>query len=250
MSIGEAFSLLDAYLQDQGNMVQMLKELRDPAVQRLSDMQFFGPSGSTAVRTAVAHIETDWFGWDPQTGVQDAFDPANPAATGWWYGWYGNADKITRETFRRALEVALGVPHDSTDITPTRQWRVMFNWTCGAPLFQGWVVWQCNDADTQNGFVLCSFTTPGNGYQLFATPFHPGTGPEGYGGPAAPGNSGMWVVGDQCTEIVYRDADVGIRMTDYLRDWTNAFLYTHELPDPAQAGIAVVAPTLQDGGVS
>ena len=259
MSIGPVFSLLNDYLEEGAYMVDMLRELRDPTVRRLSDMEFFKgrelpprPDGTTAVE----HIETDWFGWEPTTGVQDAFSRKNPVKTGWWTAWYGNADQITRETLMRALEVALGVPHNSEEVTPSRQWQLMVNWTCGAPTFQGWVMWQSVKRDPTKGFVVCTFSTPGNGNSLYATPHHPGTpSGKGYQDPAVTvGNRGMWVIGDQCTEMRLRGSDDWLPVTGELPDWTNAFVYTHEQPDPNQPGsfipgLAVVSPAEEDGGV-
>ena len=33
-------------------------------------------------------------------------------ATGYWRNWYGDAEGIVRETYTRAIEVSLGIPHD------------------------------------------------------------------------------------------------------------------------------------------
>jgi hypothetical protein len=268
MEIGQVFSLLNDYLEDKPNMVAMLKDLRDPTVKRLPDMDFFKngnwPSTSPAAAVA-AHIETDWFGWDPITGVQDAFDPNHPAPTGWWTRWYGDADKITRETLKRALEVALGVP-DGGPIpsTPPRSWRVMVNWTCGAPMFQGWVAWEWDENDAQEGYVLVTFTTPGNGQLLYATPHRPGW-PQAPGSPAGPpdyedaatsvGNYGLWVIGDHCTDVLRPPTPVWNQLgSGVLPAWPNAFVYTHgpvNVPHPEWyiGDVAVVAPAEEDGGV-
>jgi hypothetical protein len=253
MSIGAVFALLSNHLDDGKHMVEMLDELRDPAVKRLSDMHFFNrpdlPPWADGV-TIASHIETDWFGWDPETGVQDGFDPDHPVPTGWWTAWHGNADKITRETLTRVLEVALGVPHDSNVITPTRRWRITFDWTCGTLTFEGRVVWQCATDDETKGCVLCTFTTPRHGDSSLATPYHPETRPAGNGSRDSVGHvetRGSRVIGDRCTEILLPNSEEWIPVTGELADCTNAFVYTHELPDDEHPGyfvpgVAVVSP--------
>jgi hypothetical protein len=250
MSIGPIFSALNEYLEDKSYMVDMLKELRDPAVRRLSDMAFFKGRefpGRMDGLTTVEHIETHWFGWDHETGVQDAFDPDNPMKTGWWSAWHGNAYEITRETLRRALEVALGVSHDAKDVTPTRQWQLMINWTCGAPTFQGWVMWQSVQHDEATGCVVCTFSTPGNGNSLYATPYHAGASPSGKGSPLIVGDRGMWVIGDRITDIRMADGKWNNEVTGELPDWTGAFIHTHGAGN--DSGVAVVSPPEVDGGV-
>jgi hypothetical protein len=251
MEIGTVFSLLNDYVEDKSRMEQMLADLRNPLVTHLLDMQFFKGIGSTPpawATAAASHIESDWFGWNAGTAAQNAFNPANPVQTGWWTRWYGNADTITRETLRRALEVALGVSHDSDAITPTRCWRIMFNWSCGAPMFQGWVAWQWDEDDPQEGFVLCTFTTPGNGHPLYATP-HRRTGlgyaPD-YEDPVVnpPDNYGMWIIGDQFTDVLLPPSPIWHPLgKGVLPSWPNAFVYTHG------GTPLVVAPAEEDGGV-
>jgi hypothetical protein len=268
MEIGQVFSFLNDYLEDPARMKQMLIDLRDDTVTRVSMMDFFknGNWPANAPGAAVAsHIETDWFGWDPITGVQDPFVPNHPVPTGWWTRWYGTADTITRETLKRALEVALGVPHDgATEFTPQRSWRVMVNWTCGAPMYQGWVAWQWDEDDPQEGFVLVTFTTPGNGSALNATPHRPGwpkapsspPGPPDYEDAATTvGNYGMWVIGDHCTDVLRPPATTWYPLgTGVLPNWPNAFVYTHPPvnvthPEWYVGDVAVVATAEVDGGV-
>jgi hypothetical protein len=259
MEIGTIFSLLNDYLEDRSHMVQMLTELRDPNVTQLSQMEFFTqspnpPTPATTWPAVVSHIETDWFGWDPLTHQQPPFNPVNPAQTGWWTRWYGNADQITRETLRRALEVALGVAHDAAGVTPSRQWRVMFTWSCGAPMFQGWVAWQWVEHHPQQGFVLGTFTTPGNGHPLYATPHRPpGAGPApDYEDPVVrnpadvndPAYYGMWIIGDQSTDVLLPPVPSWQPLgTGVLPNWPNAFVHTYGNP------ALVVSPAEEDGGV-
>ena len=253
MEIGPVFSLLNDYVEEKQHMVNLLTELRDPTITSLNQTEVFSSSSAKALpNNAITHIEQDWFGYRPGTTKQDPFDPNNPGTTGWWTRWNGDAAGITRETLVRALEVALGVPHvgageNTAPPEPTRCWRLQFIWACGAPFFQGWVSWQWDEDDPMEGFVSVTFTTPGNGHLLYATPHRPANAPApslGYEDPAVTvGNYGMWLIGENETEARPRGerefTDLGV---DVLPDWPEAFVHTH-------GGVTVVSPAEIDGGV-
>jgi hypothetical protein len=97
------------------------------------------------------HMNTDWFGRQRTPGGgwahQDPFDPSAPNRTGYWRQWHGDAQRIVAETFKRAIEVSLGLDDvpDGTDVstlTPTRCWPIEIFWRCPAPWFEGWVTWR------------------------------------------------------------------------------------------------------------
>jgi hypothetical protein len=258
MEIGPMFSLLDDYVEDQVHMVRLLAELRDPSVELLSQTEMFSAvSVKTLPNDPVAHIESDWFGYppvpagQPPSTSQPAFNASNPQPTGWWTRWYGDAAGITRETLVRALEVALGVPHNPDDLSPqaTRCWRLQFIWTCGAPFFQGWVSWMSEEDEPQEGYVTVTFTTPGNGHPLYATPRRPAgafgpPSPPDYEDPAwTVGPYGMWIIGENRTEVLrahhkhFKSLGDGV-----LPNWPNAFVRTY-------GGVTVIAPAEVDGGM-
>jgi len=256
MEIGMVFSLLDDYVEEQARMLQLLIDLRTPGIDLLSQTQAFGaPSVQALPNDPVSHIESDWFGYppvppgQPPSTSQPPFDPTNPQQTGWWTRWNGDAAGITRETLVRALEVALGVPHHPDDLSPVpnRCFRLQFIWTCGAPFFQGWVSWIWDEDDPMQGVVTVTFTTPGNGHPLYATPRRPANAalpPNDYEDPAwTVGNYGMWIIGENQTEVLrphhkhFKGLGVGV-----LPDWPNAFVHTF-------GGVMVIAPAEIDGGV-
>lgn len=82
----------------------------------------------------VAHFNDHWLGI-PDTGSPN---------TGHWQFYKGPVEDIMRETLIRAMEVALGVPHDPFDKkpVPTRHWPIDFWWKCPQPWFEGWVSWR------------------------------------------------------------------------------------------------------------
>jgi hypothetical protein len=88
----------------------------------------------------------------PPPGVGGGGPWPTKTTTGWWGRWNGNAFDIFRTTLVRAVEVSLGltvgdpVPRDAEGRpTPLRHWPIDFLWICGAPKFEGWVSWRCDD---------------------------------------------------------------------------------------------------------
>jgi len=179
VSVGAELSKLTSYCRDPKNLVKTLNDLRN---DKLSLPQCL--TNAKARDAVVKHFAVHWLGYDPTTmKPQPAFDPANPNTTGWWSEWYGDAEGVLRETMIRAVEVALGLDPGMGPAAATRCWPMMFTWTCGSPMLQGWVSW-CNfDATNNNGdesgtggVVNVIFSTPGNGQPLWATPQSPGAG--------------------------------------------------------------------------
>ena len=62
------------------------------------------------------HQNRHWYGktylgpglWGPQ----QPFNAVTHPRTGFWHNWYGDAEGIVRETYIRAIEVSLGIPHE------------------------------------------------------------------------------------------------------------------------------------------
>ena len=230
LEIGRVFSWMTDYLENFGNKKQLLTELRgNSGVAGIAALH--SPNNPTVPDTSnppnmidpIQHINRDWFGVGGSSwGGQN---------TGWWTNWHGDAEGITRETIRCAVEIALGVPHHNKTAKAKRNWQMQFLWTCGAPFFQGWVNWQeWNEGDESppttdpesvtNGIVTVTFTTPGNGHPLYAEPTRPRGAPTApdirpgdadYQDPAwhdpayLQAEYGLWLIGQAKTEIVFPD---------------------------------------------
>jgi hypothetical protein len=258
MEIGPVFSIFADYLEDEANVKKLLAQMRQIPVLPLTQMEVFTGAGVAAVPggNAVQHIERDWFGFVPTTQAQPPFNPLQPNQTGWWSNWYGDAEAITRETMRCAVEVALGIPfqkqpngkiqHDPL-AEPTRCWWMQVTWTCGAPYFQGWVAWQQWSDTHRGGDVIVNFTTPGNGHPLYLTPHRPPNAPpppNDYEDPAQTVDEyGLWIIGENRTDVITQKRTAFSPLgSGILPDWPNAFIHTH-------GDVCVVAPAEIDGGV-
>src|SRR5262249_12672096 len=137
VAVGAELSKLTRYCKVQKNLARTLTDLRNQALSLPDCLQNAG-----AQPAVVKHFAVHWLGYDPATmAPQAAFDPANPDPTGWWTAWYGDAERVLRKTMTQAIEVALGLDAGDPPDTATRCWRMMFTWTCGAPMLQGWVHW-------------------------------------------------------------------------------------------------------------
>jgi hypothetical protein len=108
------------------------------------------------------HMDEHWFGktranpsapWQPQAPL----DPTNPKRTGFWNNWYGDADGIVAKAFIRAVEVSLGIEHESMD-APSRFWPIEIFWRCPAPWLEAWVTWR--EAADGAGHVTVHLHTP------------------------------------------------------------------------------------------
>jgi hypothetical protein len=159
---GPLLSVLDAFCNkgSDARLVTALVNLRNGA--RLTDIGAFDspnlyhptfpfPFGSKA--DLVGHFEKHWLG-------KGSLNSATAGKqTGHWQFYKGPVETIMRETLIRALELALGVPHDPLDKTPTptRHWTIDFWWKCPQPWFEGWVTWR---NATTGGKVTVIFATP------------------------------------------------------------------------------------------
>jgi hypothetical protein len=126
------------------------------------------------------HMNEEWFGKRPNragTGwdAQAPFDPANPTTTGYWYQWYGDAERIVGTTFIRAVEVSLGIDRTSAEtdfeaLQPKHLWPIEIFWRCPAPWMEGWVTWRREL--NGSGHVTVHLHTPSHhGSALLLSPF-------------------------------------------------------------------------------
>src|SRR5262249_18975020 len=150
----------------------------------------------------------------------------------------------------RAIEVALGIPHDGDPQKNTRAWRITFTWTCGAPMLQGWVYWwdfdaNANGGQRHDGIVNVTISTPGNGHPLYSTPYRSDAAhPADYDdNPAiAQGEYGLWVIGEDQMDVRLPGSN-GFTGTGrgVIPDWPN-FFHT-------SGNVVTVSPAEVDGGV-
>jgi hypothetical protein len=156
---GPYFAVTESLLDDIPRRIEALARSRggDP----IDDMPGLDSASlvvapSTAAAALLAgqfHQNHDWYGMNlnPVTGKWDPQPPFSQGnrTTGYWHNWYGNPDLIMRETFIRAIEVSLGVPHDPKNLDTTsiavakkHEWPIEVFWRCPAPWFETWVTWR------------------------------------------------------------------------------------------------------------
>ena len=121
---GPYFSVTESLLDDIDLRIHVLIGIRS-----LLDSDDIPTLESNSLDTSVGTVQTysqrlqhqnkEWYGRTPGPGntwqAQPGFVPASPTRTGFWHNWYGDAEGIVRETYARAIEVSLGIPHDRTD---------------------------------------------------------------------------------------------------------------------------------------
>jgi len=226
---GPYFSVTETVLEDFDQRIDVLVDLR---LQR--DADAMPTLESDSLDTSRGNIQTEdqrryhqnrhWYGktqlasgyWGPQA----PFDPVTNPRTGFWHNWYGDAEGIVRETYTRAIEVSLGIPHDTTVTDKSaivelarrpehgRFWPIEIFTRCPAPWFEGWVTWQSEGPS--NGHVTVHIHTPSHDRSnLLTSPVRPGyTTPEYQDEinfpPPLPsdGKRGMWVVAHLYQELV------------------------------------------------
>jgi len=239
---GPVLSVLEDLLhQPAATLAQMLARLRDPTIPLAQvgglDSTTLNVPPYPTTKSRIDHIEHDWFGFTPGTQVQPAFDLATHRTTGVWESYYGDVAGIVRQTFIRAIEVALGLDHD--DEPPgTRHWPIELFWKCPNPWFEGWVTWR-RDPVTGHGQVTVILATPGNGAVVLDDP-RDGRSPQV--DPASPtGDHGMWIITHEGHErhVLPTTAPTSPGQVPFP---TGGTLYV------GRPGLTTVAPSFPDGG--
>jgi len=264
---GPFFSVLEDYLNglSRADLARGLERLRAG-----DEWDVFEVFGSRSLRNPnqpnatawVQHLNEHWFGrqLDPTTGkwTQPAFDAIANPQTGYWQGYYGDVESITRTTLIRALEVALGVGHaKSGGVNPTRRWSVEFLWKCSQSWFEGWITWRRHGPENDHGHVTVLFATPPvvgsvvldspvNGRQEKEFRVEPSSSQQGppWSNVTAESDHGMWVVTHTKNKAYVAGAPT-----------TSAGTTSGNWPSPVPGRvhgsepIVTVAPSLGDGGV-
>jgi hypothetical protein len=221
---GPFFSVTESVLEDLPMRIDVLIRLRqgeDPdTMPSVESTSLDPPQGIDTRQDRLDHQNIHWYGRrevPPNSGhwvEQAPFDPLTNPTTGYWHNWYGNAEGIIRETYTRAIEVSLGIPHDPTMTdyasiyqNMTRSWSIeVFN-RCPAPWFEGWVTWRGRPSD--DGHVTVHLLTPSHiDSNLLHSPFRAGSTTPEYqdelsGMPLrSDGERGMWVISHEVHEVV------------------------------------------------
>jgi hypothetical protein len=166
-----------------------------------------GPWNTTQKRAD--HLDHDWFGmvkdatgeWQKQP--DSAWNPVTNPRTGFWINYWGDVESLTRQTFLRAAEVALGLRHDETlDAAqlehlawPHHFWPVSVYVKCPQPWFEGWVTWRSWGRGAHDGEVVVHLHTPGHdGSQLLTNPGAGLNAPPVVNPTHAGGDNGMWLI--------------------------------------------------------
>jgi hypothetical protein len=264
LEVGRVMSWVTDYVENPGHLRTLFDQLRGhPRHFELTEIDALNstnplnqtvpdPVNPGANIRPDEHLARDWLGWTewhhPPRPGQPQFLAGNPKPTGWWIRWYGDADDIIRKTLLCATEIALDVPRGGTTPSSGRHWHMQFLWVCGSPFFQGWVNWQeWDENDPQGGNVTVTFTTPGNGHPLYATPRRPAGAPapdDGYEDPAQTVDEyGLWVIGQDKVDVLRPNkTPFHISGAGFLPAYPNAFIHTKGDP-------IVVSPAEIDGGV-
>ena len=165
--------------------------------------------------------------------------------TGWWTGYFGDVEGILRETFSRAIEIALGIDHDRDLAQPSRAprlWPITIVMKCPTPWFEGWVTWRKLGT---NGHVYVHLLIP-NHYRanVLTSPLQGRNLPDFEIDPQkAVGDNGMWVISEQQKTFCPPPAS---------SSGTKTSEFPHPGLGPTWVGsgkVCVVNPAEADGGV-
>jgi hypothetical protein len=274
---GPYFSVTESMLDPIDMRIQVLIGIRqhtDPdAMPTLESDSLNTNVGSVKTHDQrIEHENHEWYGKhkgpDGRWYAQPPFDANHPVRTGYWHNWYGDAEGIIRETYARAIEVSLGIPHDPTmldhvwiDTNKKRTWPIEIFTRCPAPWFEGWVTWRGNSPT--NGHVTIHVHTPSHDNSLLLTsPLRPGYSTPEYldeidpvplpadRDPKPPlpysGEHGMWVVAHENQELVPTTPAPGpITVTTdgkWTVPWFGGMVHSN-------GKIVVVRPSEPNGGV-
>jgi hypothetical protein len=278
---GPYFSVTESVFDDLDGRIHALIGLRNHV--NPDDMPTLE---SSSLNTAVGNVRThdqrlkhqnhEWYGKQPlpnnRWADQPKFDEQYPKPTGFWHNWYGDAEGIVRETFVRAIEVSLGIPHDPKMIDPVwidqnkkRTWPIEIFTRCPAPWFEGWVTWR--GKSPAHGHVTVHLHTPSHENSLLLKspvrepgyhtpeyrdeedPVPPPSPPEDPKPPLPSGGEhGMWVISHKFQDLV-KMPFIGPLTTQtsptgapWAVPWFGGMVWSHDK-------IVVVRPSEPNGGV-
>lgn len=276
MHKGHTWQTIDRYLSTHDldkrarRKAALLEALRDTTnYPRFSDVfnvvnpATYQPPGSppNPVTSLLAHMNIDWFGL-PSNGAggwlpQPPFDAAH-RTTGFWSNWYGDAERIVRDTTARAIEVSFGIKHGArvpgsndrgvTDKALPRNWPIEFWWVCGERWFHASLQWRHTYDDERNGLVSVTWLTPGNGDPIFHDLDHPPLKNDGtfkLEPTECDKRFGSWIIGQPHNDLIPSKTWDGT----LIGEWPSPVAVTHSHPEGTR-GITVVQPSFPDGGVS
>jgi hypothetical protein len=152
---GPVCEAFERYLDHPGHRTDFLALLRDTTRPIWECAAFEGVM--IGRETAADHLRIHWFG-DPEY-IDGEWTIKRKVAPNWWMrNWHGEPEQITRETLRRAVEVAGGVSREETESRHftgkmPRHWPIEVFITCGAEQFQGFVTWRNNVIGGEGGHV-------------------------------------------------------------------------------------------------
>jgi hypothetical protein len=276
---GPYFSVTEAVLEDIPRRIDTLVKMRqpEPDLEQMptldaASLDRIGEADHT-LETRTWHQSRHWYGKnrraDGRWVDQEPFDASTNRTTGYWRNWYGDAEGIVRETYTRAIEVSLGIPHDPTMTDPeqiartmTRAWMIEIFNRCPAPWFEGWVTWRAHPSTgglspgqiDPNGHVTVHLHTPSHDQSAIQTspirvpePGHPEYQDEMHGGTlTSEASRGMWVIAHEVQELVLpTDDEHGPPVATapaVPAPWFGGTVHSH-------ATIRVVQPSEPDGGV-
>jgi len=279
---GPYFSVTESVLDDIERRCWILAWLRShpddgfDSMPTLDSTTLQQPPGGTPINL-YAHQNLHWYGQTQQSGnqfVQPPYNALTNPTTGFWHNWYGEPVKIVRETFIRAIEVSLGLPHETVEDDPgnadlidpnviqsraVREWPIEVFWRCPAPWMEGWVTWRVSpyvegDAQRHAGHVTVHFHTPSHyGSALLKSPLRAGVRPPEYAQEkpyltSVDRDRGMWVVAQTQQDLMdHVGLPVGSH-TSVEGDWELELLGVGATYK-STGDVVVVQPSEPDGGV-
>jgi type VI protein secretion system component VasK len=105
-----------------------------PTAQQVTDARMKANARADQVK---ADIRRNWLG-NANTGMYDNDD----GYSGKWQFYKGKPERILRDTFRRAIECALGLaPNAASQAKATRRLRFVCMWKCAQAWLEGWMQW-------------------------------------------------------------------------------------------------------------
>jgi hypothetical protein len=276
------FQVVESYVNvDRPRLLQLLWDLLDGG-----DIASLDPVDSTTLDVAPyytpalrrVHAKRDWWGYPevPPPGSKNYQPPQEPfnrrthPYSGFWNHWYGDAEKIFRETMIRAFSLSLGLPREDAATTeefgggprppdlqntPGRDgqhWPITILWKCPEPWYEGWIEFQEWGSGRREGHVTVVLSTPAHGRPLYDTPVRPlsSVANDPYHAyelnpPDRRGPTGLWVVSHVLNYKWYPRRGPGVPSAP--TSWGPPVLGA---PVESLGAVVCVSPAVGDGGAS